>query len=62
MRKLAERNRNLYQTYLEQSYLHGATYGDIGKLFNVSASRAWRIVKAESKKYHVRSQADVSNR
>lgn len=47
MRKQVERNRKLYEYYLCESDKHGATYGDVAKIFGISASRAWRIVKAE---------------
>ena len=50
MRRQAERNRKLYEYYLSESEKHGATYGDVGKIFGVSASRAFRIVKAEEKR------------
>jgi hypothetical protein len=50
MRRQAERNRNLYEYYLRESDKHGATYGDVGKVFGVSASRAFRIVRAEEKR------------
>jgi len=50
MRRLAERNRKLYEYYLRESDKHGATYGDVGKVFGVCASRAFRIVKAERKR------------
>jgi hypothetical protein len=50
MRRLAERNRKLYEYYLRESEKHGATYGDVGKVFGVSSVRAWRIVKAEQKR------------
>lgn len=51
MRKQVERNRKLYEYYLRESEKHGATYGDVGKVFDISASRAWRIVKTEQNKH-----------
>ncbi len=54
MRKQVERNKKLYESYLRQSLKYGATYGDIGKQFGISASRAWRIVKAEQKRREAR--------
>lgn len=47
MRREADRNRRLYEYYMRESDKHGSTYGDVGKVFGVSASRAWRIVHAE---------------
>ncbi len=49
MRKQVDRNRKLYEYYMRESDKHGATYGDVAKVFNISPSRAWRIVKAEKK-------------
>lgn len=50
MRRLAERNRKLYEYYMRESDKHGSTYGDVAQKFNICASRAWRIVKAEQKR------------
>ena len=50
MRRQAKRNRELYLYYLKESEENGLTYGDVGKEFGVSASRAFRIVKAEEKR------------
>jgi predicted DNA-binding protein (UPF0251 family) len=47
MRRNAERNRRLFEYYLRESDKHGSTYKDVAEKFGISASRAWRIVKAE---------------
>lgn len=45
MKRNMERNHDLYRAYLEGSYLRGETYKEIGEQFNISASRAFRIVQ-----------------
>ena len=61
MRRLAERNRKLYEYYIRESDKHGSTYGDIAKVFNVCPSRAWRIVKAEQKRRESKIAQGIKN-